>query len=97
MTKKELVEAVYEFQAEYSDKPVKKGKVQELLDGFLTKMTETLDHGEEVRLSGFGTFKTVDKDERFANNPRTGEQIIVPAKRVVKFTAAKALKETLND
>lgn len=97
MTKKELVEAVYEFQAEYSNKPVKKGKVQELLDGFLTKMTETLDHGEEVRLSGFGTFKTVDKDERFANNPRTGEQIIVPAKRVVKFTAAKALKETLNN
>lgn len=97
MTKKELVEAVYEFQAEHSDKPVKKGKVQELLDSFLTKMTETLDHGEEVRLSGFGTFKTVDKDERFANNPRTGEQIIVPAKRVVKFTAAKALKEALNN
>lgn len=97
MTKKELVEAVYEFQAEHSDKPIKKRKVEEILNLALTKVTQSLDNGEEVRLSGFGTFKTVDKAERFANNPRTGEQIVVPAKRVVKFTATKALKEALND
>lgn len=97
MTKKELIEKVYEFQAEHSNKPVKKGKVEEILNLALTKVTQSLDNGEEVRFSGFGTFKTVDKDERFANNPRTGEQIIVPAKRVAKFTAAKALKEALND
>ena len=97
MTKKELIEKVYEFQSEHSKAPIKKGKVEEILNLALTKVTQSLDDGEEVRLSGFGTFKTIDKDERFANNPRTGEQIVVPAKRVVKFTAAKALKEALNN
>ncbi len=52
--------------------------------------------GQEVRLPGFGTFKVSKRAERKARNPQTGAEMTLPASRVPKFTAAKALKEALN-
>ena len=50
-----------------------------------------LKEGEEVRLSGLGTFKPVDRDARKGRNPFSGETIDIPAKRGVKFKAGKDL------
>uniref|UniRef100_UPI0040270076 HU family DNA-binding protein n=1 Tax=Prevotella sp. TaxID=59823 RepID=UPI0040270076 len=51
----------------------------------------------EVRIDGFGTFKSVDKPERTGRNPRTGESITIAAHKDVVFKAAKALKMTVNN
>jgi DNA-binding protein HU-beta len=45
---------------------------------------------------GFGSFKVVDRPEREARNPRTGEKIEVPASKVPKFVPGKGLKDALN-
>lgn len=55
----------------------------------------SLADGEEVSLPGFGKFKLFDKKAYTARNPQTGDPIDVPAKRVVKFKAAKALKDAV--
>lgn len=52
-----------------------------------------LEEGHEINIAGFGKFTCKDKPERQARNPRTGEMLTIPAKRVLKFTPAKALKE----
>lgn len=47
----------------------------------------------QASIKGFGKFTVVEKAARLGRNPRTGEQVQIPEKRVVKFTPAKALKE----
>jgi DNA-binding protein HU-beta len=48
-----------------------------------------------VSVSGFGSFKVVKRAARKGRNPRTGEDLQIPASKTVKFTAGKALKESL--
>ncbi len=49
-----------------------------------------------VQLVGFGTFQTVKRAARKGRNPQTGKEIEIKAKKVVKFTVGKALKESVN-
>jgi len=55
-----------------------------------------LKKGEEVSVAGFGIFAVKDRAARVARNPKTGEPVNVPAKRVPKFKPAKALKEAVE-
>jgi DNA-binding protein HU-beta len=55
-----------------------------------------LTKGEAVKLAGFGNFTVKERAERKARNPRTGEEITVPAAKVVQFRPAKALKDTVE-
>ncbi|MBP3254089.1 MAG: HU family DNA-binding protein [Bacteroidales bacterium] len=64
-------------------------------DAFLATTQDYLVKGERVTFMGFGTFAIQDKPARTARNPRTGKQIKVAAKRVVKFKAGKDLSETV--
>ena len=57
---------------------------------------DALVKGDSVSLVGFGTFKASDRAARSARNPKTGETITVPAKKVPKFIHGKAFKEKLN-
>ena len=52
--------------------------------------------GTEVRLVGFGTFSVTDRRASEGRNPRTGEKIQIPACKVPKFKAGKALKDAVN-
>jgi len=54
-----------------------------------------LKEGDAVSISGFGTFKVVHRKARKGRNPRTGEEMQLPASKAVKFTPGKALKESL--
>lgn len=65
---------------------------KEFIDAFFEEMTETLESGEEVKLFGFGNFTLRDKAERSGRNPKTGEERIVTARRVVTFHASQKLK-----
>ena len=54
-----------------------------------------LKKGNAVSVSGFGSFKVVNRKARKGRNPRTGKEIQIPASKAVKFTPGKALKESL--
>ena len=54
-----------------------------------------LKNGDAVAISGFGSFKVVQRKARKGRNPRTGKEIRIPASKAVKFTPGKALKESL--
>jgi len=55
----------------------------------------SLKEGGAVSISGFGSFKVIDRKARKGRNPRTGENIQIPASKAVKFTPGKSLKENL--
>ena len=66
------------------------------VDAVFSNITSSLKGGKEVRLVGFGTFLVVNRAATTGRNPRTGESIQIPAKKVPKFRAGKALKDTVN-
>jgi len=55
----------------------------------------SLKNGEDVAITGFGSFKVMKRKARRGRNPRTGKEIQIPASKTVKFTMGKALKEIL--
>lgn len=59
-------------------------------------ITAALKTGDEVRLVGFGTFSVTSRAASTGRNPRTGEEIQIPARKQAKFKAGKGLAETLN-
>ncbi|MBV8530150.1 MAG: HU family DNA-binding protein [Candidatus Eremiobacteraeota bacterium] len=66
-----------------------------VIDGIFEDIQAAVIAGEPVKIPGFGQFKVRDRAARMARNPATGEQVKVPAKRVFKFLAAKALKDAV--
>lgn len=62
--------------------------VESLIDG----ITRSLKKGDPVSFVGFGTFKTASRKARTARNPRTGDAIKIPKRRVPRFSAGKMLK-----
>jgi len=66
------------------------------IDATLASVTSSLRGGSEVRLVGFGTFSVSNRKASRGRNPRTGAVIQIPACRVPKFRAGKALKAAVN-
>jgi integration host factor subunit alpha len=69
-----------------------KKEARELVDLFFQEMEACLADGEQIRLSGFGNFDLRDKSERPGRNPKTGENVPIPARRVVTFKPGNKLK-----
>jgi len=65
---------------------------KEVVESFFTEINETLIAGEEVKLTGFGNFSLRDKKERPGRNPKTGEEVVIKARRVVTFNAGNKLR-----
>ena len=59
-------------------------------------ITKALKKGDSITFVGFGTFKTSQRKARTARNPQTGAPIKIKARRVVRFTAGKALKNAVK-
>jgi integration host factor subunit alpha len=59
-------------------------------------VTESLERGENTKLSRFGTFEVREKKPRKGRNPQTGEEILLPARRTVTFKTSPLLKHRLN-
>lgn len=66
------------------------------LEATLKAISKALKTGKSVTLIGFGTFKTIRTAARKGRNPQNGKEITIPAGTRVRFTAGKALKETVN-
>jgi DNA-binding protein HU-beta len=66
------------------------------VESFFEGITKSLKKGQPITFVGFGTFKTAQRKARTARNPQTGAAIKIPKRRVVRFSAGKALKTALN-
>lgn len=67
-----------------------------IVDAVFEAIAGALRSGEEVEIRGFGSFRLRERKARHTRNPRTGEAILVPPKRVPFFRAGKALRDRLN-
>jgi len=90
MTKAQLIDAVAEGAK------ISKAAAGKAVDSVLNGIKKALKKGEKVTLVGFGTFSTVRRKARKGRNPRTGEEIRIPAVKTPKFTAGKALKAAVK-
>jgi len=82
----------------HKDNPdLRADEVEQVVDIFFDEITQRLAEGGRVELRGFGAFSTREREARVGRNPRTGDQVNVPAKRVPYFKAGKEIKARLND
>jgi len=91
MTKADLVEIV----AKEAD--MTKKDVEQLVEIIFDSIVGTLNKGEKIELRGFGSFRVRERSARKGRNPKTGEPVEIPAKRVANFKPGKDLKEIIND
>ena len=66
-----------------------------VVEQILTKMCEALSHGENVKISGFGTFVLRDKGERIGRNPKTGVEVPIAPRRVLTFRASQMMRDRI--
>ncbi|MFM2301586.1 MAG: hypothetical protein RLZZ84_1322 [Pseudomonadota bacterium] len=66
-----------------------------MVESILDHMTGALESGENVKVSGFGTFLLRDKTERIGRNPKTGVEVPITPRRVLTFRASHMLKERI--
>lgn len=71
-------------------------EVERIVDLFFNQIIQRLADGGRVELRGFGAFSTRERKPRTGRNPRTGESVQVPAKRVPYFKPGKEVRERLN-
>ena len=69
--------------------------IERLVDVFFDEVAQRLSEGGRVELRGFGAFSTRERDPRKGRNPRTGEAVDVPAKRVPFFKPGKEMRDRL--
>jgi len=74
-----------------------KAESQSLVENFFEILSNSLESGEDVKISGFGTFKLKKKNTRPGRNPMTGEVIPVTARTIVKFAASSKFKSMVLD
>ncbi len=90
MTKADIVEAIYE-KIGFSRK-----ESAEIVDLVFDLMKETLEHGDKIKISGFGNFVVREKRSRKGRNPQTGQELEISARRVLTFKPSQVLRKTLN-
>ena len=69
---------------------------EKAVNATLDTVTDSLESGEKVSLVGFGVFDVKEREARMGRNPKTKEEIPIPASRVPQFKAGKALKEAVD-
>lgn len=90
MNKAELIDKIAEKES------LNKAQAGRILENIIETITSSLKKGDEVALTGFGTFSAKKRAARTARNPKTGEKIQVAAMTVPKFKAGKGLKEAVR-
>ena len=91
MTKVELIAAVA------NEANLTKKDAEQAVNTALNAITTALKNGEKVTLVGFGTFEVRERGARTGRDPRTNQEIQIPASKAPAFKAGKALKDTVNN
>ena len=89
VTKARLAEALFE------EVGFNKREAKELIDQFFEEIRASLEQGEAVKVSGFGSFLLRDKRSRPGRKPKTGEEVPISGRRVVTFRASQKLKSKI--
>jgi DNA-binding protein HU-beta len=90
MNKTQLIETIV------ASTGMKKKDVDAVVTAFVASIEQALADGEKVQISGLGSFEVKERAERTGRNPKTKEQITIPAAKYPAFSASKALKESVN-
>jgi len=90
MTKADLVDEVAR------EAQVTKKQAEGIVNSVFGVIVDSLQAGEKIELRGFGSFRLRTRKSRVGRNPKTGERVEVPAKRIPYFKPGKELKELIN-
>lgn len=74
-----------------------KKEVLILIDGFISEIKDALKEGDRVTLSGFGSFSPSERKGFEGVDPRTGEPLVIPNRKIASFRCSKSFKEELNE
>ena len=89
ITKADIVEHLHD------ELGLNKSECRQLVEDFFQEIRESLINNEEVKLSGFGNFKLIDKKSRPGRNPKTGKDVTIHARRVGTFRAGNKLRKKI--
>lgn len=92
MIKSELVQRISEANPHLYQRDV-----ENIVNAILNEIIAAMARGDRVELRGFGAFSTREREARKGRNPRTGDSVEVPGKRVPFFKPGKEMRERLND
>ncbi|MBV5340256.1 MAG: integration host factor subunit alpha [Deltaproteobacteria bacterium] len=90
MTKVDIFEKVHEGIG------LSKNESAEMVEAVFAIMKSTLESGENLKISGFGSFIVKQKADRRGRNPQTGETITIEARRILTFKPSGILKDQIN-
>ena len=90
MTKSELIEVLAQRRE------ITRNQAEQVVNCVFSAMTSALEHGEGIEIRGFGSFTVRDYKSYEGRNPRTGQPVSVPKKRLPFFKVGKELKELIN-
>ena len=90
LTRAGLAETVYQ------EVSLSHNESTQLVGSVIEEIASTLAQGESVKISRFGTFSLRDRAQRIGRNPKTGEEVPIPPRRVLVFRASLVLRERMN-
>lgn len=90
LTRADLSEAVH------NEIGLSRAECSELIESILAHMGDALAKGENVKISGFGTFILRDKPQRIGRNPKTGVEVPIAPRRVLTFRASQKMRERIT-
>jgi integration host factor subunit alpha len=90
LTRADLAEAVFQKVG------LPRNESAELVEHVLREIVSSLERGDTVKLSSFGSFGIRDKGERIGRNPKTGQEVPITPRRVLVFRASNIMKQCIN-
>tara|TARA_R110000787_G_scaffold86057_3_gene183148 strand:+ start:15841 stop:16152 length:312 start_codon:yes stop_codon:yes gene_type:complete len=90
VTRAQLTEAVYQ------EVGLSRNESSELIETVLEEITRSLEGGDSVKISSFGSFSVRQKGERIGRNPKTGDEVPILPRRVLVFRPSQVLKARIN-
>ncbi len=91
MTKASIAEIIHQRMG------VSKKESTEMLESVISIIKSTLENGQSIKVSGFGSFVVKQKADRRGRNPHTGEQLTIEARRIITFKTSTLLKKAINN
>ena len=91
MTKGDLIDIIAEGTG------LTKVETAAVVDGMIATLSYALKKGNSIDIRSFGRFKVVHRKQRKARNPKTGEEVIVPARKMPVFRCSKDLRDYINE
>lgn len=91
ITRADLTDAVYRSLG------ISRNESSAFVERILEEVSASLERGETVKISSFGTFSVREKKLRMGRNPKTGEEVPIEPRRVITFRASHVLKDKINE